>query len=73
MALYSRATREAAKSTVVAEVQATLEAQALYEGAQKRSTLASLAMASTLSTWTFATKSGEWSRSGEYPHLPGSR
>ncbi|MGC9985862.1 MAG: ATP-binding protein [Polyangia bacterium] len=33
--LYYRATRETAKSTAIAEAQATLEAQALYEGAQQ--------------------------------------
>ena len=33
--LYYRATRETAKSTAVAEAQATLEAQALFEGAQQ--------------------------------------
>ena len=33
--LYYRATQETAKSTAIAEAQATLEAQALYEGAQQ--------------------------------------
>ena len=33
--LYYRATREAAKSTAIAEAQATLEAQTLYEGEQQ--------------------------------------